>query len=369
MFNRFFSIDNVIFTDMIKENYRVIGVMSGTSLDGVDLALVDFYFDESINFSIKETTTIPYSLDWYYILKRLTTMNASTLKQIDKNYTVLLSKIISRFMKDNAINIVDAVCSHGHTALHQPERGFTYQIGNLPELSKLINQKVVCDFRRQDVALGGQGAPLVPVGDHLLFSDYGFCLNLGGFANISAEIEGQRIAFDICPVNIVLNHYSRILGVDYDDKGLIAQSGAVNQDLLECLNANEFYHKTFPKSLGLEWVNAQIFPLIDGFQMEIKDIMRTFVEHISIQITKQLQIKKRTKVLVTGGGAYNKFLMERIIAHTSHKVIIPNSSLIEYKEAMIFGLLGTLKLRNEINCLSTVTGASFDHSSGKIFLP
>lgn len=354
---------------MIKQKYRVVGVMSGTSLDGVDLVLVDFCFEKGISFTIQAAETIPYSPNWQSILKKLTTIDVSTLRQVDEDYTLLLSKLILRFIADNNIKDIDAVCSHGHTALHQPDLGYTYQIGNLSKLSKLLNLTVVCDFRTQDVALGGQGAPLVPIGDQMLFSNYGFCLNLGGFANVSTTIQGRRIAFDICPVNIVLNHYSRRIGKDYDKEGDIAKSGVVNQKLLKVLNADKFYKKSYPKSLGLEWVNSNVFPIIDDFKIDVKDILRTYVEHISIQIAKQLSIQRDTKVLVTGGGAYNTFLMQCVENQTTHKIVIPNSTQVEYKEALIFGLLGVLKLRNEINCLSSVTGAFYDHSSGNIFVP
>jgi anhydro-N-acetylmuramic acid kinase len=290
------------------------------------------------------------------------------LEKIDSEYTLFLSEIIKKFIEEHHIQNPDAVCSHGHTALHQPEIGLTYQIGNQKQLATLLNQTVVCDFRVQDVALGGQGAPLVPIGDKLLFHEYDFCLNLGGFANISTESNAGRIAYDICPVNIVLNHYVHKMDLEYDDKGQIASRGRLNNDLLNTLNALEYYKLKHPKSLGLEWVNKKVIPIIDSFHLSTGDILRTFVEHISIQISNEINIKNNALVLITGGGAFNEFLIERIKTQTKNDIIIPSKIIIEYKEAIVFGLLGVLKLRNEVNCLSSVTGAKYDHSSGHVFI-
>ncbi len=354
---------------MDKNYYNVIGVMSGTSLDGIDLAYVKIDFNGQWQFSIQLAETIPYSLEWIEKLKCLVAMSNEELRQLDEDYTSYLSNVIHHFIDKNQINNLDAVCSHGHTALHQPKNGLTYQIGNLPKIARLLNQTVVCDFRVQDVALGGQGAPLVPVGDQLLFSDYDFCLNLGGFANISTELNGNRIAYDICPANIVLNHYTSQLDLDYDDKGQLASSGNSHNELLSNLNKLEFYHQHHPKSLGLEWVKTEIFPLIDFFQLSIIDVLSTFIEHISDQISKEINTKNDTAVLITGGGAYNDYLIDRLLSKTHNSIIIPEKSILEFKEALIFALLGVLKLRNEVNCLSSVTGASNNHSSGKVYYP
>jgi anhydro-N-acetylmuramic acid kinase len=243
----------------------------------------------------------------------------------------------------------------------------TYQIGNKPLLATLTNNTVVCDFRFQDVELGGQGAPLVPIGDELLFTDYDFCLNFGGFANISTNNDGKRIAYDICPVNIVLNHFVKSLGLAFDDKGQIASTGTVNDSLLSKLNGLDFYKKPYPKSLGLEWVNQHVFQLIDSYHIKTKDILRTFTEHIAIQISKEINKKSKTSVYITGGGVYNQFLINRITSLTKNKMVIPTTEIIEFKEALIFGFLGVLRLRNEVNSLRSVTGAIKDHSSGNIF--
>ena len=351
---------------MIKKEYKVIGVMSGTSLDGIDLAYITFNLDQYWDFRIEKVETIEYDNTWLKVLQNLVSYSLKELKDIDYRYTKLLANVIDSFIKRNSIEEVDAICSHGHTALHQPENGLTYQIGNNPLLSKELKQNVVCDFRVQDVRLGGQGAPLVPIGDRLLFADYDYCLNLGGFANVSTEKENKRIAFDICPVNTVLNHYATKLGFNYDDQGKLASRGKIVNQLLHDLNNLKFYSLPYPKSLGLEFVKMEILPLIDSYDLNPKDVLRTFTEHIAYQISKEIR-NQNSKVLVTGGGAYNLFLIDRIKSKTNSKILIPTKQLVNFKEALIFGLLGVLKLRGEVNCLSSVTGAKYDHSSGNVF--
>lgn len=355
---------------MIEQEYSVIGVMSGTSLDGIDLVYVKFSYDNAHwCFKIICSETINYDTKWRHTLEELVLCATDELKQVDTEYTAYLATIIKDFIVKNNIKHIDAIYSHGHTALHQPDKKLTYQIGNKPDLAKLLDELVVCDFRVQDVELGGQGAPLVPIGDELLFADYVFCLNLGGFANISTKMNAKRIAFDICPVNIVLNHYVKPLGIDYDAAGKIASTGKVDDVLFENLNTLYFYKKPYPKSLGIEWVNTHIFPLIDSFNLEIKDVLRTFVEHIAFQIANATVHKNKVSVFISGGGAYNEFLVERLKSLSDNNFVVPSNDIVEFKEALVFGLLGVLKLRNEINCLKSVTGASKDHSTGKIFHP
>ena len=354
---------------MIIKEYYVVGVMSGTSLDGIDLAYIKFTFKNEWSFNIINCKTVDYDSLWRNSLKELVNMSEERLTQLDINYTSFLSETITQFIDEFNISKLDFLCSHGHTALHNPEKGYTYQIGNRKELSKNLNKTVVCDFRVQDVKLGGQGAPLVPIGDKLLFSEYDFCLNLGGFANISLEDSCNRIAYDICPVNIVLNYYTRKIGLEYDSDGDISRKGEINEDLLKSLNNLDYYRQSYPKSLGLEWVNQEIMALIDSFELSIDNILRTFTEHVAIQISREINIKSDSSILITGGGAYNSFLIERIKNFTKNKIIIPSKSIIEFKEALIFGLLGVLKIRGEINCLKSVTGAKKNHSSGVIFHP
>jgi len=359
---------------MFNKTYKVIGVMSGTSLDGIDLAAVEFtILDQKWNFKILEKETISYTEDWVNKLKEAVTFSEEKLTQLNENYTLLLGGIIKEFINKHQLHDIDAVCSHGHTILHQPQNGFTLQIGNLHNIAKIIGTKVVCDFRVQDVQLGGQGAPLVPIGDRILFSEYDYCLNLGGFSNVSFEDKNNRIAFDISPVNTVLNFYANKLGLEYDNKGEISRSGNLNSDLLNALNALEYYTKPFPKSLGFEFVKEIVLPLIELHSIATADKMHTFTEHIAQQTANSLNNFKnyhglKGKLLVTGGGAYNNFLMERMQFHLpTMELIIPDAELLEFKEALIFALLGVLKLREEINVLGSVTGAKKNHSSGVIF--
>lgn len=353
---------------MLKQNYNVIGVMSGTSLDGVDLAHIYFTLDsKGWQFEIIETETVAYSASWFNKLKNAVQFSDSELIQLNQDYTQLLAAIINAFIQKNKIENLDAVCSHGHTILHQPQNGFTLQIGNLPEIATLINQKVVCDFRVQDVQLGGQGAPLVPIGDQILFSEYDYCLNLGGFSNVSFAENNSRIAFDISPVNTVLNFYANQLGFDYDDKGAISKSGNFSPTLFDELNNIPFFKLKYPKSLGFEFVKETVLPLIESHPIARLDKMHTFTVHVAFQIANALS-KKNGKLLITGGGAYNDFLISEIQKHLPKtKIVIPDKKILEYKEALIFALLGVLKLRGEINVLSSVTGAEKNHSSGIIF--
>jgi len=352
---------------MRRKQFRVLGVMSGTSLDGIDLAYLAFTREEHWEASILKAETIPYSQKWVEALKTSAELSRTDIAALDEKYTDYLAEIIQQFIQKNKIEKLDAVCSHGHTVLHQPEEGFTIQIGNLPKLATLLQKKVVCDFRVQDVELGGQGAPLVPIGDRLLFSDYDYCLNLGGFANISTEIESKRIAYDICPVNTVLNEYASRLGFAFDRDGAIARNAEVNQNLLKELNSLSFYQQKPPKSLGIEWVNSVIFPILEKSESTSEEIIATFTEHVAVQLSENIQHHSSQKVLVTGGGAFNTYLIELLQQKTKAQIILPQKNLIEFKEALIFGFLGVLRLENEINVLASVTGASKNHSSGKIF--
>ena len=351
-----------------KKQYNIIGLMSGTSLDGIDLANIAFWLEgKKWFFELKEFATIPYSDYWQQLLKKAVNFGQAELQTLNEDYTQLLAEVIGDFISDNNLENITAVSSHGHTILHRPAEGLTLQIGNLPILATLINQKVVCDFRVQDVMLGGQGAPLVPIGDELLFSDFDFCLNLGGFSNISFNKDGSRIAFDISAVNTVLNFYSNQLGFAYDNAGKISKTGKLNDELLTELNDLKYYKKAFPKSLGMEDVRDILFPLINSYSIPPEDKMRTFVEHIAFQIAAVLPARKHS-MLITGGGVYNEFLIERLKwLSPNSDIVIPEPKIIEFKEALIFAFLGLLKLRGEINVLSSVTGAKRDHSSGNVF--
>ena len=352
---------------MFKDSYQVVGVMSGTSLDGVDLVYVTLTYSDKWEFKIHFSETIPYSDYWFNLLSSAVNLSKQELLDLNESYTEELARIINAFISKYSIVEIDAVSSHGHTVLHQPQKGFTLQIGNLEKLSTLLKQNVVCDFRVQDVEFGGQGAPLVPIGDRLLFSQYDYCLNLGGFSNISFEENSHRIAFDISPVNTVMNLYANKLGFAYDDRGNLARSGNLNFDLLTELNALPFYKLPYPKSLGIEFVNEIILPLISKYKISEIDLLRTFVEHVAFQISNSIS-RENTSLLVTGGGAYNDFLIERMKDYLPNIYVeVPGKITLEFKEALVFSLLGVLKLRNEINTLASVTGAEQDHSAGNIY--
>ncbi len=347
--------------------------MSGTSLDGIDLAEIDFNVSKygEWNYTILKSETIKYPNNWKSYLQNAISKSNDQVAKLNRDYTQFLAKIINEFIVSNHILNLDAVCSHGHTIWHQPKKGFTLQIGNLPEIASMINQNVVCDFRVQDLDLGGNGAPLVPIGDRLLFNEFDYCLNLGGFANISFEEkkgnknELLRIAYDVCPVNIALNYLAEKLGHSFDHNGDIAKKGIVSEELLYKLNELSFYKLSPPKSLGLEWVKKHVFPLLEKSNISVIDQISTVTEHIAFQLVNQFKVD--SKILITGGGTFNLFLLERMNSLKKINLVLPSSKLIEYKEALIFGLLGVLKLRNENNCLKSVTGAIKDHSSGEIF--
>ena len=357
----------IIFTDMNEKEIFAIGLMSGTSLDGIDLVYIKFLKNKHTSFEILHSETIAYAKEWKELLQQAISFSSEELFNLDGTYGKFLGNIIQNFIEKYKIKNIDFIASHGHTVLHQPQKGITLQIGSGEEIAKITKQKVVCDFRTQDVALGGQGAPLVPIGDALLFPEYDFCLNLGGFSNVSFRKENERVAFDICPVNIVLNFYANKIGLEYDASGKIASEGKINEQLLEQLNALDFYKTAAPKSLGLEWVQKEILPLIDAYEITISSVLTTFVEHIAMQIASI--IKDSNSVLITGGGVFNSFLMQRIEKHSNVKIKQSPDALINYKEALIFAFLGMLKIDNQINCLKSVTGASKNHSSGVIFLP
>lgn len=344
-----------------------IGVMSGTSLDGIDLALVTFEKENYKNVEIIFAETIPYSNQWKDTLRNAIHFSADDLKELSMNYGAFLGDEINQFMSKINLKKVDFIASHGHTILHQPEKGITLQIGDGQTIANKTHQKVVSDFRAQDVLLGGQGAPLVPIGDELLFSDFEYCMNLGGFANISYKENNQRIAFDICPVNVVLNFYANKLGLEYDANGDIAKSGMFHESMFRQLNSLDYFYQNPPKSLGIEWVHKKVFPILEASNEMTSTILKTYTDHIAWQIAKV--IPENRKVLCTGGGTYNRHLIEKVSSIKKIELIIPNKNLIEFKEALIFAFLGLLRIDNQINCLQSVTGAKKDHSSGEIFYP
>ncbi|MDR2205235.1 MAG: anhydro-N-acetylmuramic acid kinase [Flavobacteriaceae bacterium] len=343
--------------------YSAIGLMSGTSLDGLDVCYAKFSKNETDwKFKILKAETIPYPENWENRLRNAIDFSAPEILELHSEYGFFLSETVKKFISENHIENLDVVASHGHTVFHQPEKKFTLQIGDGRAIKILNKIPVVYDFRTQDVLMGGNGAPLVPIGDELLFSEFDACLNLGGFSNISFKKSGKRLAFDICPVNFVLNYFSNILGKKYDENGDFAKNGIVDFELLKTLNALDFYQKKSPKSLGSEWVNKYIFPMLSEKNPET--VLATFTQQIADQISKIFNKFNLKKILITGGGTHNHFLVERIKNQSFAEIIIPEKEIIDFKEALIFALMGVLKLRGENNILSAATGSFEDHSSG-----
>lgn len=343
---------------------RVLGLMSGTSLDGLDIISVILNQTDRLEFEIERFKTIPYTAEWKEKLASAHLLDAENLIKLSHEYGRLLAKMIIEQCVQWKLT-PDLISSHGQTIFHNPTAGFTLQIGNVPELFTKTGIPVVCDFRPQDVAFGGQGAPLVPAIDRMLFGEFDGCLNLGGFSNISLERNHTRVAWDISPVNFVMNQLVAPLGLEYDDNGSLARMGKINPDLLEQLEAIDYYHLPAPKSLGREWVESEFMPLLSASNTSTEDALRTVVEHVSMRIAHDCATLNR--ILVTGGGAWNTFLMDRIRHHHRGEWIIPDSTLVNGKEALAFATLGYLRWHGMPNVLASVTGASKDHSSGVIF--
>lgn len=347
-----------------KKNYSIgIGIMSGTSLDGIDLAICQF--SETYSFDILHFKTVDYDDSWRKKLQFAHQLSGIELRGLEINYSRYTAEIVLNFLKERQIN-VDFMACHGHTIFHQPEKGITYQMIDGSILAALTGITTVCDFRSGDVALGGQGAPLVPIGDGLLFSDYEVCLNLGGFANMSFMQSHRRIAYDISPANLLLNELANREGFDYDKNGDLARSGKIITPLLEKFNALDYYAEAPPKSLGREWLEEKIFPHLKGESNS--DLLATSVAHISDQIGKALNASSNFgKVLVTGGGVHNEYLIECISAKTKLKIEIPSLDIIDAKEALVFALLGKLRLEEKTNILASVTGANRDSCGGSVY--
>ena len=339
--------------------------MSGTSLDGLDICYSKFIKTKNNwDFQILTSETIPYSSEWEHALKNAIQLPSEELLKLDVDYGFYLGEKTSEFISKHKIINLDLIASHGHTVFHQPKNKFTLQIGDGRAIKSKINKTVIYDFRSQDVILGGNGAPLVPIGDELLFSNFDACLNLGGFSNISLKRNEKRIAFDICPVNILLNSFAEKFGEKFDKNGEIARTGTIDHQLLENLNELEFYKQTAPKSLGIEWINDQIAPFIQNQKAE--DLLATFTEHAATQIANIFDFYTIQNVLITGGGAYNSYLIEKIKSRTETEIQIPKKEIIEYKEALIFAFMGVLRSLNLDNVLSSATGSQNDHCSGLV---
>lgn len=348
--------------------------MSGTSLDGLDLAFCHIWQSGTKwKFEIKDTKSISYSPEMQSKLRDSIFLPAEELLVFHNSYGTWLGEQCKLCIQENSLN-VQYIASHGHTTHHRPELGLTFQIGSGQHLANASGHKVICDFRTNDVALGGQGAPLVPIGDTLFFGGYDFCLNLGGIANISFDRNDRRIAYDVGLANMILNHITRKNGLDYDKGGELARSGQINPELLKKLNDLKYYRLPYPKSIGYEWFVEKVVPLVDNTDESMENLLCTGIHHICGQIAHQVKDNSKTSknsLFVTGGGALSDYLMETLREKLSAgtQVIVPEKKLIEFKEALVFALMGVLRVEGKINVLSSVTGAARDSSSGVIFLP
>ncbi len=347
---------------------HVIGIMSGTSLDGVDLAYCHFkQLDSKWLYDVIEAETVKYPDNLSLKLSQAMTMTALDLAFLDNELGRFIAQSVNIFMVDFKDD-VELISSHGHTVFHQPGLGLTTQIGNGNIIAALTGKDTVFDLRTMDVALGGQGAPLVPIGDELLFGPYDICLNLGGISNLSYRHNGQRKAFDISPCNIALNYLAQQLGHSYDANGNIAKQGQINHTLLQKLNQLEYYQRQDHKSLGREWIDRHFLPLLPQSGISIEDQLRTVCEHIAEQIARVCNATKGKSLLITGGGAHNHFLIELIRQKFQGEVIIPDRVTIDFKEAIIFAFLGVLRANGINNCLASVTGAQHDACGGILAL-
>jgi anhydro-N-acetylmuramic acid kinase len=353
---------------MTSAPVRVVGLMSGTSLDGLDIACCEFRFDQSWRYHILAAETIAYTASRRGELRELVQASAEVLAGQHAAFGRWMGEQVTAFLEKHRLR-ADLVASHGHTLFHQPAKGFTFQLGSGASLATACGLPVVCDFRSADVALGGQGAPLVPVGDQLLFGSFTHCLNLGGIANISFDRGGKRIAGDLVPCNLLLNPLAERLGMPFDRDGAISRSGRLHEPLLAALRRIGFLRMPLPKSLGREDVERDYLPLFASSVIPVEDQLRTATEFIAQEIVNGLGQGhgQGSRLLVTGGGALNAFLLERLRDAAGLEVVVPEREVVEFKEALIFAFLGLLRWKGEVNVLSSVTGSARDHSAGAIY--
>ena len=362
-------LESTEFVKFFVGNYNMIGLMSGTSLDGIDIVNVSFKKNAIWSYEIKHSECYEYSKKWLKQLRMSHFLNGNELLILNKKYGGYLGEIINDFIIKNNIDIknINAISSHGHTIFHQPKQKLTFQLGCGAVMANKTQLTVVNNFRSLDVAFGGQGAPLVPVGDELLFSKYDYCLNLGGIANISFNKNNRRIAGDIGFANMFSNELSNKVGKDFDSMGNMAKSGNLNEDLLNQLNKLEYFSKSFPKSLGIEDFKKWYFPVINKYQIPIEDKLHTAGHQLCYSIKKIIETNKT--VLITGGGTYNEFWTNTLNDTFNINYHIPNKTIVNYKEALIFAFLGLLRIKNIENTYSSVTGASKNLKSGIIHNP
>jgi anhydro-N-acetylmuramic acid kinase len=350
----------------MKNKFKVIGLMSGTSMDGLDIAYCHFLnTSKGWQYELKKATTIKYSPAW---IKRLSTahhLTAERLVALDVAYGKFLGEACKKFIVENSVD-ADFIASHGHTVFHNPKDGYTFQLGNGNGLHAVADLPVIYDFRSLDVMLGGEGAPLVPAGDKFLFGDYDICLNLGGIANLSMDVNGKRIAYDVCFCNMSLNYLMQQVGKQFDKQGERASTGEISTTMLKQLAKVYNVLRTKRPSIGREIFEEKIKPILDQKGIRLEDKLRTCIESTAREIADVMAIKKKPIVLCTGGGVFNSFLMSCLLDHCNDNatLIIPDETVVKFKEALVFGFLGVLRLKNKANCLQSVTGAVQNSSSG-----
>lgn len=341
--------------------------MSGTSLDGLDIASCSFVRKENgWQYVIDVASTIRYSASLKKKLSLAHTQSGEQLMNLHHDYGKYLGEQVAKFIETHSLRNIDFIASHGHTIFHQPGKGFTFQLGDGHALHAASNLPVIFDFRSLDVAKGGQGAPLVPMGDQLLFHTHDVCLNLGGIANLSREVNGKRIAFDICFVNLGLNYLTQKINKEFDKDGALASQGEINRKLLTSLSKRYDRFRTKRPSLGREDFEKFFQPLLDNNRIDLKDRLRTFTESIALEIAAAIGKTKTQSILLTGGGALNSFLLYRLVecCGDENMLVVPDEEVVKFKEALVFAFLGVLRFRNEINTLKSVTHAISNSSGG-----
>ena len=356
--------------------YKVIGIMSGSSLDGLDITFAEMQETAGTwNYEIKHSACKKYDHEWEMKLKDSIELPSQDYQLLHAEYGKYIGTPINDFIEQNKLHHqVNLISSHGHTTFHIPEKRMTHQLGDGSAIAAETKLPVVSDLRSIDIAFGGQGAPIVPLGEKLLFGDYNYFLNLGGIANISINKENKIIAFDVCTANRVLNMLANEKGLEYDDEGKISAQGTINKKLLEELNTLEYYSLSYPKSLANSFGTDVVFPLIKSFDINTESALRTYTEHICIQLKNSLQHFKKNEVqqlFITGGGAFNSFLINNLqqnLREINFEIYIPSEEVVKFKEALIIALLGLLRWREQYTVLASVTGASQNSIGGALWL-
>ncbi|GAB3413475.1 anhydro-N-acetylmuramic acid kinase [Niabella aquatica] len=349
--------------------------MSGSSLDGLDIVFTEILENGGKwSYEIIHADCLPYSEEWTEKLKNATSLSALDYQLLHSEYGHYLGGRVNEFINRHHLQFkVAVVASHGHTTFHLPAKKMTAQLGDGAAIAAVTQLPVVSDLRSMDIAFGGQGAPVVPIGEQLFFPDYPYFLNIGGIANISIKGDHYK-AFDVCAANRVLNMLANEVGKDFDEGGELARHGQLNQALLNELNGLTYYTLPIPRSLANSFGTDTVYPVIKKYGLSAADALHTYTAHIVRQVKNALMTHKTAaateqQLLVTGGGAFNSYLVERLQqALEGIKVVVPDEQLVQYKEALIMALIGVLRWREEYNVLSSVTGAARNSVGGAMWM-